>query len=458
VASEIELNERPKSAAPLGERLELNLLWPSTDGDSLVAWRSTASSEKRLMCGIKLSTSKAYCTEEGPATTVESVSTDGRLVVLSTPTSLVVRELLSSRILLTRPLKGRVIHASLSPDSLHLAFLDENGQGTLLRVEDNFELRTESITMPIAVDDVLATRGASVRWLSERELVFSTRNAPLVITVERTTNPVGTLTGLRRLQTSTPSSWGCSASARFQDKLLVASCDGYVGLFDFASGQETAQLLAPKRHRGAHAVSLQLSGEQALVQFHRFGARSSLDVIEPGEANALRWSYAADVYVAELRDDGRIGWMEERYAPDGLDFKSFEKDPASSEGPQPLPGQFLGWSGKHLLTQFESVELRVDGQPVFAHYASWVPFANTERRGRFVWVSGGSSIVRIADGETTPLVFDVFGSIKAPVVKRVAPSPPPPPAPPAAPAPPQTAVELLNAAEEGYPGGQSPGE
>jgi hypothetical protein len=150
--------------------------------------------------------------------------------------------------------------------------------------------------------------------------------------------------------------------------------------------------------------------------------------------------------------------MEERYAPDGLDFKSFEKDPASSEGPQPLPGQFLGWSGKHLLTQFESVELRVDGQPVFAHYASWVPFANTERRGRFVWVSGGSSIVRIADGETTPLVFDVFGSIKAPVVKRVAPSPPPPPAPPAAPAPPQTAVELLNAAEEGYPGGQSPGE
>jgi hypothetical protein len=87
---------------------------------------------------------------------------------------------------------------------------------------------------------------------------------------------------------------------------------------------------------------------------------------------------------------------------------------------------FHAWSGSNTLaTEGEGVTLRAKGEPTFSHYASWAPWAEVVRGGRFVWVSGGSSMVRIADGDTKPLVFDLFGSMESPVVFEVAPSKPP---------------------------------
>ncbi len=427
---------------PLGERLDLNLLMPSTDGQSLVAW-SASGADKRTTCGISLSGMRAHCTEEAWTTKVESVSASGQLVALSTPTSLVVREVLSSRVVHERPLESRAVAAKLSPDDASLAYIDEAGRGFVVRLSDGEVVMWQPVT---AKTSVTSWPLPGVQWMSASLVVFLGEGAPMLVTLDekKASNAPSTL------GPSPSALWRCSDAATFDGKLLVASCDGYVGLFDAFSGYETAEVLPARRHRDIHAVSLEVQGGRALLQLH--GSTSSrLESIEPLAAKPLVWSHVAASVAADVRADGRVGWMEQHYMQDGLEFRSFERDLATSEAARPLEGWFLGWSGTNVLTQADSVELRVDGKPVFAHYASWAPAAEVRRRGRFLWVSGGSSMVRISDGDPKPLVFDVFGTVSAPVVKRVAPSRPSPPT--ATPAPTADSDPEVDEAYEGGIGG-----
>jgi len=391
---------------------------PAQDGDSLVAWSSlTTDGGKRLLCGIRLSTMSAYCSEEAPEIAVKSVS--AKYVVFSTPSSLVVREVFSSRVVAELALDKPVLHAALSPDDRHLALLDEAGQGRLLRLDDGRLVSTATVSSPISAGDYEGVRGSGVQWLSSQRVVFSGRGAPTLMSV-----PSGSSSEATSMRLAIGASSSCSRAEPFEEALLVVACDGQVGLFDPASGAEKTQLQSGTRYRGMRAVSLRTVGKRVLVHYQRFGAPNHLELFEPLASKPLLWSESGDVSTADLRADGRIGWQIYRELFGGPELQAFEKDLTSE--PRRLEGTFLAWSGKNVVVEEESVKLRVDGRSVFAHYASWAPEANTERRGRFLWVSGGSSMVRIADGDADPLVFDVFGSVNAPLVKRVAPTLPPP--------------------------------
>ena len=59
-AAPVAASEQAPDRKQFGERLDLNLLMPAQDGDSLVAWSSmTTAGGKRLLCGIRLSTMSA---------------------------------------------------------------------------------------------------------------------------------------------------------------------------------------------------------------------------------------------------------------------------------------------------------------------------------------------------------------------------------------------------------------
>ena len=420
-AAPVAASEQAPDGKQFGERLDLNLLMPAQDGDSLVAWSSlTTDAGKRLLCGIRLSTKTAYCNEEAPEIAVKSVS--AKYVVLTTPGSLVVREVFSSRVVAELALEKPVLHAALSPDERHVALFDEAGQGRLLRLDDGRLLSAATVSAPISAGDYEGVRGSGVEWISAQRVVFSGRGAPTLMSV-----PSGGSSEATSTRLAIAASASCSRAAPFEDALLVVACYGQVGLFDPTSGAEKAQLQSGTRYRGMRAVSLRTVGKRVLVHYQRFGAPNHLELFEPLASKPLLWSESGDVSTADLRADGRIGWQIYRELYGGPELQAFEKDLTSE--PRRLEGTFLAWSGKNVVVEEESVKLRVDGRSVFAHYASWAPEANTERRGRFLWVSGGSSMVRIADGDAEPLVFDVFGSVKAPLVKRVAPTLPPPRSP-----------------------------
>ncbi len=423
-AAPVAASEQAPDGKPFGKRLDLNLLMPAQDGDALVAWSSmTTDGGKRLLCGIRLSTMNAYCSEEAPELAVKSVS--AKYVVLVTPTSLVVREVFSARVVAELALDKPVLHAALSPDDRHVALLDEAGQGRLLRLEDGRIVSTSSVSAPISAGDYEGIRGSGVQWLSSQRVVFSGRGAPTLMSV-----PSGSSSEATSTRLAIGTSAACSRAQPFEEALLVVACDGQIGLFDPASGAEKALLGSGARYRGMRAVWLRTVGKRVLVHYWRFGAPSHLELFDPLASKPLLWSESGDVSTADLRADGRVGWQIYRETYGGLELEAFEKDLTSA--PRPLQGTFLAWSGKNVVVEEESVKLRVDGRSVFEHYASWAPEANTVQRGRFLWVSGGSSMVRITDGDAEPLVFDVFGSVNAPLVKRVAPTPPPPPSPPSA--------------------------
>jgi hypothetical protein len=337
-----------------------------------------------------------------------------------TPGSLVVREVFSSRVVAEHALEKPVLHAALSPDDRHLALLDEAGQGRLLRLEDGRLMAAATASAPISASDYEGVGGSSVTWLSSQRVVFSGRGAPTLVSLGGSSQSTWTRLAIG-------SSAACSRAELFEDALLVVACDGQVGLFDPASGAEKAQLQSGTRYRGMRAVSLRTAGKRVLVHYKRFGAPNNLELFEPLASKPLVWSQSGDVSNADLRADGRVGWQIYRELYGGPELQAFEKDLTSE--PQRLKGSFIAWSGKNVVVEEESVKLRVDGRSVFEHYASWAPEANTVQRGRFLWVSGGSSMVRITDGDAEPLVFDVFGSVNAPLVKRVAPTLPPPRSP-----------------------------
>ena len=163
------------------ERLNVSLLFPSEDGDTLVAFAGPRSAgEPVLHCDARLSTLKARCFEAPPDAEVRTVSPRGAYVVIAHRNRVVLREALTGKRVVDQASRP-IAHAAVSPNEAWAAVVDDRGDLTVWSTADGTKVFERKAGAPSQGGGPSTKRRGRVVWTAPQRLVVADGGVPVVL-------------------------------------------------------------------------------------------------------------------------------------------------------------------------------------------------------------------------------------------------------------------------------------